>query len=486
MKKNKDRDAIMGGMVWKFAERISSQGMSFVLSVILARLLMPAEYGLIAMINVLIIFANVFVTSGFTASLIQKKNADELDFSTIFYCTLTLSVILYCIIYLGAPYVATFYNMPDLTILTRVYSLSLIITSYQTIQQAYISRHMLFKKTFFATFLGTLMSGIVGIIMAYQGYGVWALVAQYISNIIINMLVLMSIIPWRPRLIFSWSRAKELMNYGSKILLSNLVSTIYKEIRQLVIGKFYTPSDLAMYNRGAHMPHLVTNNLDSTIKSVLFPAMSNHSDDPERVKQLLKRSLKTTAYISFFFLTMMAVASKPLIRVLLTDKWIDCVPYMQILCFSNMIVTLSGANIEALKAIGKSNEVLKLEVFKKPLFLIVVLLSVKISVMAVVLTMPLNAIFALFLNMGPTKKYFNYNRKEQMMDLLPYFVLVAIIVLCTLPLTLLHWNDFVIMGLQLVLGTFVYISTSIIFKLESYTYCKKIVVDFYSKKYGKR
>lgn len=485
MAKRKDRDAIFSGMVWKFAERVSAQLVSFVLSIILARILLPEEYGLVAMINVFIVFANVFVTSGFTSALIQKKDADDLDFSTIFYCTLVVSIAMYGLIFIGSPYIASFYNMPDLTLLTRVYALSLIITSYQTVQQAYISRHMLFKKTFVATFAGTLLSGVIGIVMAYTGYGVWSLVVQYISNIVINMFVLMGIIPWRPKLIFSWSRAKELMNYGSKILASTLVGTIYKEIRQLVIGKFYTPTDLAMYNRGSHMPHLVTNNLDLTIRSVLFPAMSNHSDDPERVKQMLRRSLKTTAYITFFFLTLMAVASEPLVRVLLTDKWINCVPYMQILCFSNMVVTLSGANLEALKAIGKSDEVLKLEVYKKPLFLIVVLLSVKISVMAVVLTMPLNAIFALALNMGPTKKYFNYSRRRQIMDLVPYFLLVIAVIVTTLPLTYLPLNDFIIMGLQVVVATVVYLVLSIAFKIESYGYCKQVVFDIINRRKNK-
>lgn len=273
-----DRDKILGGFVWKFAERISSQGVSFVLSIVLARLLMPEEYGLVAMINIFIVFANVFVTSGFTSALIQKKDADELDFSTIFYCTLVMSIVLYITIYLSSPYIAKFFNMPDLCLLTRVYSLSLILTSYQTIQQAYISRHMLFKKTFVSTFSGTLLSGCIGVIMAYNGFGVWALVVQYITNILINMFVLLVVIPWHPTLSFSLHRAKSLMSYGSKILVSTLVSTVYKEIRQLIIGKMYTPADLGFYNRGNHLPQLVNTNMDTTIRSVLFPAMSNYRD----------------------------------------------------------------------------------------------------------------------------------------------------------------------------------------------------------------
>lgn len=482
MSRGNSKNSIIGSMFWRFSERVSNQLVSFVISVVLARLLLPEEYGLVAMIDLFIVFANVFVTSGFTSALIQKKDADDLDFTTIFYCTLLTSLLLYAILFLSAPLIAQFFGMPDLCLLTRVYSLSLILTSYQTVQQAYVHRNMIFKKSFIPTLVGTLFSGILGIYLAYEGYGVWALVAQYISNIVFNMFTLMVVVDWKPSLSFSFDRAKNLMNFGSKILLSTIISVFYKEIRQLLIGKFYSPIDLAMYNRGAHIPKLITTNLDNTISSVLFPAMSNYSDDKTRVRQLLRRSLKTTSYVTFFFLSLVAVASKPLIGVLLTDKWLPCVPYMQILCFSNMIVTLSGANLQALKAIGKSDEVLKLEVLKKPVFLLLVFLSVKISVLAVVLTLPINAIYALYMNMGPTKRHLDYSRKDQILDLIPSFLLSLAMVSVTLPLTLLPWNEFVIMFFQVLIGIITYVGLSIICKVESYEYCKNTFLNMIAKR----
>ncbi len=479
---NSEKNEILGGMIWKFVERISSQGVSFVLSVILARLLMPEEYGLVAMINIFIVFANVFVTSGFTSALIQKKDADDIDFSTIFYCTLVTSILMYGIIYLVSPVIASFYNMPELCLLTRVYALSLVITSYQTIQQAYISRHLLFKKTFVSTFIGTLVSGCIGVAMAYNGFGVWALVVQYISNIILNMLVLMRIIPWHPQLVFSWSRAKYLMDYGSKILASSLVSTMYKEIRQLIIGKMYSPADLGFYNRGNHLPSLVNTNMDITIRSVLFPAMSNYSDNPKKVCLMLRRGVKTSSYIIFFFLTLMATASEPLIKILLTDKWIRCVPYMQIFCISYMFLVISGYNIEAIKAIGKSQEVLKLETLKKPIFLIVILIAAQFGVFAVVLTSPFNSFYAMLMNMKPTRIYLGYSFKQQVGDILPATLLALALFISTWPLTLLACNEFIIMTLQFIVGSFVYVGLSKVFDVESYRYVKDTVIDIYKTK----
>lgn len=480
-KQSSERNKVLGGMAWKFGERISSQAVSFILSIILARLLTPSEYGVVAMMNVFIVIANVFVVGGFNTSLIQKKDADKLDFSTVYYCTLAMSFLMYSIIFIAAPFIAEYYQMPEMTILTRVFALSLIVQSYQTIQQAYVSRHMMFHMNFYATLSGTLFSGIIGVIMAYTGYGVWALVVQHLSSIFINTLVLRFFVPWRPELIFSMNRAKSLMSYGSKILGSTLINTVYKEIRQLLIGIYYTPADLALYNRGAHLPNLVTTNLDNSLRSVLFPAMANHNDELPRVKQMLKRAIKNSAYVTYFCLTLMAVASEPLVRILLTEKWIECVPYMQIMCVSLMVNTVGIANLQALKAIGKSGEVLKLEIFKKPVFLIVVLASLPFGVMAVVCTSPINSLYAMWTNMGPTKKHLNYGRLEQLRDLIPGFLLAGALALATWPLTLLNCNDFIIIFLQVVLAIIVYVFLSIIFKIDAYYYCKSIISDLINK-----
>lgn len=482
MSQPKDREKIIGGLVWKFTERISSQSMAFVISVILARLLMPEQYGVIAMIQVFIAIADVFVTSGFTASLIQKKDADDLDFTTMFYCTFATSVLIYGLLYVGAPYIADFYDMPNLCLITRVFGLSLIITSFQTIQQAYISRHMMFKKNFYATSIATFCSGCIGISMAYMGYGVWALVGQTLSSIFFNMVTLGFIVPWRPRLVFSVDRAKSLMNYGSKILASSLVNTVYKEFNQLIIGKFYTAADLALYNRGRHLPNLVTTNMDMSIRSVLFPAMSNYSDDPAKIKSILRRGIKTGSYITFFCLTMLAVCSKPIILILLTDKWAVCIPYMQICCITQMFNMMSGYNLQALKALGMSNEVLKLEVFKKPVFLLVVIIAAYISVMAIVYATVFNSIYALLMNLAPTRKHFNYSFKQQVYDMLPASLLCILVALTTIPFSNLDMNIYMMLLCQIGVGIVVFLSASYMFKIESFYYVKDMLLDIVNKK----
>lgn len=477
-----DRDKIIGGFVWKFAERFSNQGVNFVITVVLARLLMPEQYGLVAMINIFVVFANVFVTSGFTSALIQNKDAEDIDFTTIFYCSLAMSLLVYGIVYFSAPFIVAFYDMPDLCLLTRVYALSLIVSSYQTIQLAYVSRHMLFKKTFVSTFIGSLLSGVIGIYMAYAGYGVWALVAQYISNIVFNTLFLKMIVPWRPKLEFSYERAMRMIKFGSSILLSELVGKFFFEMRQLLIGKFYSPSDLALYNRGQHLPNLVTSNIDTALRSVLFPAMSNYSDNRERVKQMMRRSIRISSYLTFFLLTMMASFSEPLIRLLLTEKWIGCAPYMQIVCLSRMLDIVSYTNMQAIKSIGRSEEVLKLEVFKKPVFVVLIIIAVNISVFAVVLTLPLYSIYAMLMNIKPTKKLLDYSYKDQFADLLPALLMSLLVALVVFPLSFLPINDFCIIGVQLIVGLITYVSLSLFTKNETFYYLRSTVSDVLTTK----
>lgn len=477
-----EKNKVMNGLVWKFAERISTQGVTFILQVVLARLLMPEQYGVIAMINVFIVLANVFVVSGFSTSLIQKKDADDLDFSTILYCSLTVAGLLYTILFLAAPYISSFYNMPLLTPVMRVYSLSLLLYAYNSVQQAYVSRHMMFRKFFYSTLSGTVISGVVGIIMACLGYGIWALVAQYLLNIIMNMLVLRGIIDWRPKYIFSWERAKGLMKYGSNILGAALIGKLFDELRQLLIGKYFTPSDLAFFNRGRSLPHLVSSNIESSIEQVLFPAMSNHSDSPEEIKRMMRRSIRVSSYVMYFFMTLLAVASKPIIILLLTEKWEPAVPYMQMICISSMVAIMSTANMQAIKACGRSDVLLKLELWKKPAFLLLLIIAVKHSVMAVALTMPLYAIYAAIVNMWPNRKLLNYRITEQLRDQMPAVLLSLSCALVALPIRhLFIESKFLIMVLQTLICVFIYLIGSIIFKVETFYYILNTIKEYFKK-----
>lgn len=479
--KQSEKSKVLKGFFWKFAERISSQGVSFILSVILARLLLPEEYGIIAMLQIFIVIANVFITSGFASSLIQKKDADNIDFSTMLWCSMSMSIFLYLVIFILAPYIASFYKLPQLTSVLRVYAISLILSGYNSIQNAWISRNMIFKKNFFSSLSGTIGAGILGIIMAYNGFGVWSLVTQSLSNIFINMIVLKSIIPWRPSFVFSKDSAKRLSNYGFRILLTNLLSTICNEIRQLLIGKFYSPADLAFYNRGKQIPHLFNTNIDNTINSVLFPALSNHSDNPEEVKKLTRKTIKTSSYILFFFMGLIFVIAEPLTELLLTEKWLPSVPYMKLMCISGMISSVSTANLQAIKAIGRSDVTLKLEFYKKPVFILMLIISVNISVYAVACTMPLYSLYAAYVNMNPNKKLLNYNILEQLNDYKPAFLLLIAMLLITYPVSFLQINKYILCLLQILTCVSSYLVLSLIFKVSSLNYIYTTIKDSVKK-----
>lgn len=277
---------VMSGLIWTFGERVLAQVFSFVISIILARILMPEEYGVIAIILVFINLANVFVTNGFGESLIRKTDSNESDFSTVFYCNFFFSWVLYAILFISAPYIAKFYSQNSLTILLRVLALKLPVAAINTIQHAYVSKHMIFKRFFFSSLGGTLASGAAGLFMAYSGFGAWALVAQYLVDTFVDTAVLFFTIPWKPKLLFDKNSAKALIGYGWKLTASSFLNMLYSELRSLIIGRVYSSSDLAYYNRGNQFPSLIITNIDSTIGTVVFPVMTKVANEKERLRQV--------------------------------------------------------------------------------------------------------------------------------------------------------------------------------------------------------
>ena len=476
-----EKKAIMGGFFWKMMERLFSQGIKLALSIVLARLLMPSEYGTIAMVAVFITISDVFISAGFTTSLVQKKDADDIDFSTMLYCSMTMAVVIYAIIYFAAPYISIFYNMPELTSITRVYGAIVFLSAFNSIQSAWVSRHMVFKKFFYATSAGTFGSGLIGIAMAYKGFGVWALVGQAMSNVLLNIIVMHFIITWRPKLLFSWDRAKSLMNYGSKILAASMIGCICNEMRQLLVGKFYSAADLAFFNRGKTFPSLVFYNVESTINTVLFPAMSNHSDDPERVLQITRRAIKTSSYVMFFCMGVLVVIAYPLTDILLTEKWLPSVPYMQIMCVGYMVSSVSTANLQAIKALGRSDVILKLELYKKPVFILMLVVAVKISVLALAISMPLYSLYAAYVNMSPNKKIMGYGFLNQLKDYMPATLLFCIMVASMLPIAHLQLGSVLTLLVQISGCAIIYIGLSVVFRVESFGYLKKTFLEIISR-----
>ena len=469
MSENNASKSIVGGFIWKFGERLIAQGVSFLTSLVLARLLSPDDYGLIALVLVFINLANVFITSGFATALIQKKDANATDFSTIFYCSLACSLLIYLVIFLIAPVVAAFYEKQQLTAILRVYGLQVPLSVYNSVQVAYVSRHMMFRKVFVSTLISAIVSACIGIGMAGMGFGVWALVIQSISLTVISTLVMMVIVRWRPTRQFSAGAAKTMMKYSSRVLLADLSGTFFGEVRSLIVGRVYTSADLAFYTKGQQLPSLITGNLSTSIMAVLFPAMANESDNMEQVRYLAGRSLRILSYILFPALFGLAAVMHPLVTLLYTEKWIECVPYAQMLCIGSAIGVLGIVPLQTLKAIGRSDVVLSLEIWKKPVYVLLLIAGVSINVFAVAVTMVIYEIYGLIVNMVQMKKYVGYSIGEQVLDILPAFLLSGgmAVVAIVVPAT---QNVILTILIKALLGAGIYVVGSIVLKLEPYRY----------------
>ncbi len=478
------RSSVVTNFIWRFLERCGAQGVTFVVSIVLARLLDPAAYGVLALVTVFTTILQVFVDSGFGNALIQKKDADDLDFSTVFYYNIAMCSLLYIGMFFAAPYIARFYNMPQLTSVVRVVSLMLIISGVKDVQQAYVSRNMMFKKFFFATLGGTIGAAVIGIIMAYRGFGLWALVAQMLFNMLVDTIILWVTVKWRPKLMFSFERLKGLFSYGWKLLVSSLINTIYQRIRSLIIGKRYSSADLGYYNKGNHFPSFVSDNVNSAIQSVLFPAMAQSQDEKSNVKAMTRRSIKISSYLMIPAMAGLAMIGEPLIKFLLTEKWLFTVPYLRISCFTHALIPMHTANLQAIKAMGKSDVFLKLEIIKKVVGITAIVISIPYGVFAIAFSGIINSVLSSVINASPNKKLLDYGYFEQLKDFLPAVLCSFVMCLVVWLVGLLNINYILLMFIQIVIGAIVYFSLSTIFKLDSFTYILAILKALFSKKRG--
>lgn len=472
---NDIKTKVLSGLFWKFGERIAAQLVTFIVSIVLARLLTPADYGVIAIVNIFITIANVFVDSGFGNSLIQKKDADPLDFSSVFYFNIASSILIYFLIYTIAPFVAKFYDMQILENVLRVLGLRLIVAGVNSVQHAYVSKHMLFRRFFWSTLFGTLLSAVVGIVMAYKGCGVWALVGQYMTNTTVDTVVLWFTVKWRPIPRFSFKRLKSLFSFGWKLLVSSLINTVYLKIRQLFIGKAYTSEDLALYNKGDHFPSFIITNVNTSIQSVLFPAMSTQQDKKENIKTMVRRSIKTSSYIMFPLMMGLALIAEPFIKLMLTDKWIECVPYLQIACVIYAFIPIHTANLQAINAMGRSDIFLRLEIIKKVIGLTVFFIAIPHGVMAIAFSGIITSFITSIINAFPNKKLLNYSYIEQIKDISPAILLSGAMGGCVYAIGLLPLSALPIMIIQIVSGGVIYVLLSLLFKTNSFIYIKETI-----------
>lgn len=465
----------ISGVIWKVCERSLTQAVSFVVSIVLARLLSPNDYGLIALVIVFATICDKLIICGFATSLIQKKDADKLDFSTVFVFSIIAAAVLYALLFAGAPLIADFfskYDRPLLIRVIRIYGLSLFMIALNSVQHAFASRHMQFKVFFWAKLVGTVISAFVGIIMAYAGFGVWSLVGQTLSCTLSDCVVMWFAIKWRPTIQFSRERLRSLFSYGWKIFAASIIRVIYNDIRSLVIGKVYTPADLAFYNKGQSFPQIIDNNVNGTIDSVLFPAISKLQSSPSEMVSALRRAIKTSCFLIMPLLACLAAVSDPLILVLLTDKWIESAPYLTILSFAFLFTPIELENLQAIKAIGRSDIVLKLEVVKKVLGLLILVASIPFGVKAIAIGMMLSMYISTIINIYPNKSLLAYSYSQQFIDVMPSISLTALSFLCTKSFQILvpisnNLIEFILCGFIFFI---VYLGVAKMFNMESLNY----------------
>ena len=410
--------------------------------------------------------ASVFIRSGFSTALIQKKDADATDFSTMFICSQACSLAIYGILYFAAPLVADFYRIPQLAVIMRVLSLQIPLGVYSSIQTAYVSRHMLFRKVFYATFVNTLISGAAGITLALMGAGVWALVAQTLMATLVNSVMLTLLLPWRPRWIFSRERAKSLMSYGSRVLAADLSGDFFYELRSIIIGRVYTGADLAFYNKGQQIPLLITNNLSNMLNTVMFPAIANHSDDLVQAREMVRRSMRILGFILFPCMLGLSAVMEPLILLLFTDKWAAAIPYGRILSISASLNLVANFSLYVLKAIGRSEVVLGLEFRKKPVYVVAILLGVRHSVLGLAAAVLCYDFFELGINFSQLRKHIHYSGREQLQDLLPS-ALLALTMAAAVFLLPSVGGSLLTLAVKVAAGAAVYVAGAVIFRLDA-------------------
>jgi len=461
-------------------ERGGTQGIQLIVQIVLARLLLPEDYGIIALSTIFIALANVFFQRGFNTALIQKKDANEIDFSSVFYLSLFVAGILYIVLFFAAPSMASFYGESQLIPVLRVLSVTLFLGAFNSIQNAVIARRMQFKKLFFSSLGAILISGTVGIVMAYAGFGVWALVGQQITNKLLVTMILWFTVKWRPRLLFSFEGVKGLFSYGWKLLISSLIDTLYTNLRSLIIGKMYSSDMLAFYDRGKLFPTLIVENINGSISSILFPVLSANQDDRNRVKGIVRRSIVTSSFVIFPAMIGLAVCAEPLVKILLTDKWLPCVPFLQIYCVSYALWPIHTANLQAINALGRSDISLKLEIIKKVFGLAILGVTIFYGVYAIALGEIISGLISTVINAYPNRKLFNYSYKEQLKDIISLLLLSLVVGAVVYSIQWFGMTVWTTLIIQVCVGFVLYAGMARIFKLECFNYLvmtiKQIVI----------
>jgi O-antigen/teichoic acid export membrane protein len=462
------RKVAFSGVMWQFASRIGSNGIQFLTYLILARLLQPQDFGIIAIVGVFINFSNILVNSGLGTALVQSKKVDEIDYSTVLYVSVIISLIFYTVIFFAAPYIAEYYHQEAIVGVLRIYSISIILFAINGVQTSIILRKLEFKKISIISSIPVVISGIISILMAFSGFGIYALVANSISSGLISIVLFSIFLKWVPKRVFSIGRIKNLFSFGYKMLLGNLIEEAYKSIYPLIIGKVFSAKSLGFYNLGRQIPSLVTATINASVTSVAFPLYSHNQDDNYRLKTMVRQSLTLGNFVIFPIVAGIAALADQLVPLLFTEKWLPSVPYLQLFCIIYGLSHLDTYNFHAISAIGKSSVFLKYQIIKKILGVVVLLITLPFGIKVIMYGQVILAIISIIINFKPNFKWLNYNIKEQLNDIWPY-LLASIIMFVGISLSgLIVMNLLPKLIIEAIIGLIIYLSMAFILKLNGF------------------
>lgn len=463
------------GASWSFVEQILTRGVNFVIGIILARLLSPTDYGLVGMLGIFIAISQLFIDGGLTSALIRTKDASDRDFSTVYIINLTLSFVFYAILFFCAPLVADFYDQPLLKPLMRVIALILIISSVASIHGTLLTIRVDFKTKSYISIAAAILSGVAGIICAYRGMGVWALVAQTLTSAIVMTLMTLALVRWMPKLVFSKESFRRLFSYSSKLLAASFISVVYDNAYPMVIGKRFTAADVGQYTRAGQFPGVANNTITSALNRVAFPVLSQIQDDNERLLNVYEKYIQLSCFMIFPVLLWLCGCARPLVSFLLTDKWLACVPLMQILCFSLLTNGITTINLNLLYVKGRSDLVLRLEIIKKTIAFIILFVSMLFDLKVMCYGQVLYSFIALSLNTVYTKKILGYGLFQQIKVVSPYFLLALVVLAESLFFSTFISQRLLAVCLSLAVGAASYWLLNKAFRLYAYQEARELI-----------
>lgn len=469
------KDKTIKGSLWSGIDNMAQMGVSFVVSIVLARLLTPDDYGLIGIVAIFTAVCNAIINGGFTTALIRKKDASEEDYNTSFIVNLGISLFLYIIIHLCAPLIASFFKRPELIELTRVSSLGMIIGALALVQQTRLTKRIDFKSQAKITVLASITSGVIGIVMALLKFGVWALVVQQLSSQVLRTVLLWIANKWMPKFIFSSKSFRELFGFGWKMMVSSVLDTVWKELYQVVIGKFYHSDTLGQYTRSKQFSQLFSSNLTVVIQRVTYPILSNIQDERERMISAYRRIIKVTMFITLVCMFFLAAISEPLLYCLIGPKWHEAATYLPLICISGSFYPLHAINLNMLQVQGRSDVFLRLEIVKKIISIIPLSVCIFFGIFPMLYVNIVTSIIAYFLNSSFSGKLLGYSSWMQIKDIFPSYCLAFAVSLSVFFLKYLPFSYWVILPLQLLIGGMMFYFICVRTKMPEYREVKEMI-----------